>query len=66
MRADGEHWPGDLDAFAAAAASLSTRAETAAFVARLKDDLARTAATGKMRHSTLISMRFKGDWPRRR
>ena len=30
----------DLDAFAAAAASLSTRAETAAFVARLKDDLA--------------------------
>jgi XTP/dITP diphosphohydrolase len=30
----------DLGAFAAAAASLSTRAETAAFVARLKDDLA--------------------------
>lgn len=29
----------DLDAFAAAAASLSTRAEAAAFVARLKDDL---------------------------
>ncbi|MBS0253571.1 MAG: RdgB/HAM1 family non-canonical purine NTP pyrophosphatase [Proteobacteria bacterium] len=31
----------DIDAFAAAAASLSTRVEAAAFVARLKDDLVR-------------------------
>ena len=43
----------DLDAFAAAAASLSTRAETAAFVARLKDDLA--AHRSDWKYATLDS-----------
>ena len=39
-RPTGETLAATLTAFAAAAASLSTRAETAAFIARLKDDLA--------------------------
>jgi len=43
----------DLDAFAAAASSLSTRAETAAFVARLKDDL--SAHRSDWKNATLDS-----------
>lgn len=40
----------DVDAFAAAAASLSTRVEAAAFVARLKDDLEAHGAEWKHRN----------------
>lgn len=43
----------DIDAFAAAAASLSTRVESAAFVARLRDDL--VAHGGEWKNATLES-----------